>query len=249
MLVSLKELKGSPISALDGNIGEVEDVYFDDRNWIIRFLVVDTSPWIPLSQRTLISPIALKEYNDENSLLEVYISKQMVKDSPKLEEHQTVSRQFEISYFDYFGYGYYWLGANSWGDYAYPTALASQGAQLLNAEVDHKLQTTNHLRSADEIISYGIEAKDGKKGHVQDMVWDTCTWSLRYLVIDTRDWFPGGKKVLVSPDQLTNLSWENQAVSCNINLEQIRNCPEYQPDKLNERQYLKSVQNKLQVNH
>ncbi|MDU0353965.1 PRC-barrel domain containing protein [Paraglaciecola aquimarina] len=248
MLVSLQELNGSSLSAVDGKMGEVEDIYFDDRNWIIRFLVVDTSPWIPLSQRTLISPIALQEYNPEEHSLEVSISKQKVKDSPKLEERQTVSRQFEISYFDYFGYGYYWMGTKSWGDYAYPTALATSEGQAVDIAVDDNIEQTNHLRSSNEIISYGIDARDGKKGHIKDIIWDTFTWSLRYLVIDTRDWLPGGKKVLVSPDQLTGLSWQDQTVSCNIDLAQIKACPEFDADKLNDPQYLESVRNKLQIN-
>ncbi len=56
MLVNLEELNGSTIHAVDGEIGQVTDVYFDDRHWTIRFMVVDISPWVPLSEKNLDKP-------------------------------------------------------------------------------------------------------------------------------------------------------------------------------------------------
>ena len=206
MLVNLQVLNGSSINAVDGEIGQVEDVFFDDRHWAIRFLVVDTHPWIPLSQKTLISPIALVGFDDKDRLLNVTITKEMVKNSPSIDEHQTVSREFEKIFFDYYGYGYYWMGTEPWGDYAHPTALINRNTLIQDDREDNLTQTTNHLRSANEIVHYGIDALDGKKGYVKDIVWDTDNWSLCYFVVDTRDWLPGGKKVLISPEQLNTLN-------------------------------------------
>ncbi|WP_252731589.1 PRC-barrel domain containing protein [Psychrosphaera sp. F3M07] len=219
MLVKLNDLNGTTINALDGDIGKVKDVYFDDRYWAIRFLVVDIQPWIPFSQKTLISPIALGEFTTEEQLLNVSISKDMVKNSPGIDEHETVSREFEKKYFDYYGYGYYWMGLDTWGEYANPTGLVEAKTLPLDKNSDYK--AVNHLRSANEITHYGIDALDGKKGYVKDFIWDTYDWSLRYLVIDTRDWLPGGKKVLISPQQLESMNWEERTVKCNISLEQI----------------------------
>jgi hypothetical protein len=256
MLVSLKELSGSTIKATDGDLGQVKDVYFDDRSLTIRFLVVDTNPWLPLSQKVLISPISLLEFSADNYAMTVSLSKDMVKSCPKVEEHETVSREFEKIYYDYFGYGYYWTGEGAWGEYAYPTALFHgnilpfENIETDNSETDNvaddNLETANHLRSANELAHYSIDAVDGKKGYIYDFIWDTYNWSLRYLVIDTRDWLPGGKHVLVSPEQFESFNWGCRTVSCNIGLHQIKACPEYTSDKLNDSQYLEQVKQKLQ---
>jgi hypothetical protein len=266
MLVSLKELSGSTIKATDGDLGQAKDVYFDDRSLTIRFLVVDTQPWLPLSQKVVISPISLLEFSTDDYAMTVSLSKDMVKNCPKVEEHETVSREFEKIYYDYFGYGYYWTGEGAWGEYAYPTALfhgnilpfenietnnsETGNSETNNSETDNvaddNFETANHLRSANELAHYSIDAVDGKKGYIYDFIWDTYNWSLRYLVIDTRDWLPGGKHVLVSPEQFDSFNWGNQTGRCNIGLQQIKACPEYRSDKLNDSQYLEQVKKKLQ---
>ena len=55
---SIKDLKGNTIVAPDGDIGKVDDFYFDDKSWTIRYLVADTGNWL-LDRKVLISPIAL----------------------------------------------------------------------------------------------------------------------------------------------------------------------------------------------
>lgn len=248
MLVSLKELSGSTIEATDGDLGHVKDVYFDDMSWIIRFLLVDTHPWLPLSQKVLISPIGLLEFKAVDHALTVSLSKDMVKSCPKVEEHETVSREFEKIYNDYFGYGYYWTGEGAWGEYAYPTALYKENITAPDNTTDDDVGQANHLRSANEVAHYGIDAVDGKKGYIDDFIWDTSNWSLRYLVIDTRDWLPGGKHVLISTEQFDTFNWGSKTVTCNLDLAQVKACPEYRSYKLNDSKYLEDVRQKLQIN-
>jgi hypothetical protein len=248
MLVSLKELSGSTIKTTDGDLGQANDVYFDDTSWTIRFLVVDTHPWLPLSQKVLISPIALLEFEVENYSLTVLLTKDMVKNCPKVEEHETVSREFEKIYNDYFGYGYYWTGEGAWGEYAFPTALYNKHITPPEDAVDNNVEQPNHLRSANEVAHYGVDAVDGKKGYIKDFIWDTSNWSLSYLVIDTRDWLPGGKHVLISTEQFDTFNWGSKTVTCNLSLAQLEACSEYRPDKLNDSKYLEDVRQKLQIN-
>ena len=126
-----------------------------------------------------------------------------------------------------------------------PGCLAQKILSVDKVE-DDSVEQTNHLRSANEIEHYGVDALDGKKGYIKDFIWDTYNWSLRYLVIDTRDWLPGGKKVLISPDQFDTLNWGSKTVTCNINLAQIKACPEYCPDKLNDVKHLEQTREPLQ---
>ena len=68
----------------------------------------------------------------------------------------------------------------------------------------------SHLRSAKEVTGYYIEATDGDIGHVEDFVVDDGTWEIRYMVVDTKNWWPG-KKVLVAPEWIERVSWEIRA--------------------------------------
>ena len=58
MLRSIKDLEGYAVGATDGTIGHVEDFYFDDRAWVVRYLVVEAGAWLS-SRKVLISPIAI----------------------------------------------------------------------------------------------------------------------------------------------------------------------------------------------
>ena len=46
ILIKAKTLKGYQLESLDGEIGKVEEFYFDDHHWTIRYLVADTGNWL-----------------------------------------------------------------------------------------------------------------------------------------------------------------------------------------------------------
>jgi hypothetical protein len=46
MLRSIKQLYGDELRATDGEIGHIKDFYFDDQNWAVRYVVVDTGSWL-----------------------------------------------------------------------------------------------------------------------------------------------------------------------------------------------------------
>ena len=58
MLFKAKTVKGYKLDSLDGEIGKVQEFYFDDRHWTIRYLVVDTGTWLT-GRQVLISPYAM----------------------------------------------------------------------------------------------------------------------------------------------------------------------------------------------
>jgi sporulation protein YlmC with PRC-barrel domain len=59
MLRGISDLKRFTIAATDGQLGSVSDLYFDDRSWAVRYLVVDAGPWVP-SRRLCVSPISVQ---------------------------------------------------------------------------------------------------------------------------------------------------------------------------------------------
>jgi len=71
-----------------------------------------------------------------------------------------------------------------------------------------------HLQNATAVLGYAIQAEDGEIGHVWDVLVDDKAWAIRYLVVDTQDWW-SGKKVLVSPEWLTRVTWdESKTLFC-----------------------------------
>ena len=55
-----------------------------------------------------------------------------------------------------------------------------------------------HLRSVEAVTGYHIHASDGEIGHVEDFLVEDADWSIHYLVVDTKNWWPG-KRILISP--------------------------------------------------
>jgi len=92
------------------------------------------------------------------------------------------------------------------------------------------------LRSTREVMGYYLEAMDGQIGHVEDFVIDTAPWHLRYLVVDTRNWWPG-KKVLVAPTWVRQVQWDTQQVTVELSRDAIKNSPEFDPTAPLERAY------------
>ena len=87
-----------------------------------------------------------------------------------------------------------------------------------------------------DVSGYHIQAADGEIGHVEDFIIDDETWAIRYLIVDTRNWWPG-KKVLVSPQWIERVSWSESKVFVNLSREAIRQSPEYRMESLLTRDY------------
>lgn len=75
MLRGISDLKRFTIAATDGNLGHVGDVYFDDRSWDVRYLVVDADDRLP-GCRVLVPPIAVQ--NSDPTTLHVALRKQQL---------------------------------------------------------------------------------------------------------------------------------------------------------------------------
>ena len=221
MLSNAKTLKGYKLNSRDGEIGKVKEFYFDDRHWTIRYLVADTGNWLS-GRQVLISPYALVAVSREKQHITIDLTKKQIEGSPSLDSDKPVSRQFEGSYYGYYGYPLYWGGLYSWGTYPYIQRdrkrwkKPTQGEKAWDA----------HLRSTRAVSGHHIQAVDGEIGHVEDFIIDDETWAIRYLIIDTRNWWPG-KKVLVSPQWIERVSWIQSQVFVNLSRGTIKQSPEY----------------------
>ena len=147
MQKSVKDLKGYGIGATDGDIGKLDDFYFDDEAWTIRYLVADTGNWL-LGRKVLISPIALGKADLSGERLNVTLTKKQVEESPSIDTDKPVSRQHEAYYHDYYGYPYYWSGPYLWGPMYFPQLSDADQKRIEERRAEREEAGDLHLRSA-----------------------------------------------------------------------------------------------------
>ncbi|MEO8281450.1 MAG: PRC-barrel domain-containing protein, partial [Ideonella sp.] len=212
MLRNVNDLYGFSVAASDGPIGEVRDCFFDDQAWTIRFFVVEAGPWLG-GRKVLISPIALIGLDWAGKALSASVTRDQVKGSPDIDTRKPVSRQHEVEQFGYYGHPYYWGEPQLWGAGPRPgMSLAGYSSeQLPNQQrettkfVDAQLKLHRdrgddpHLRSCRAVERYHIHATDGDIGHVDSLLVEDESWAIRYLVVNTSDWWLGHQMLVAPP--------------------------------------------------
>ena len=234
MLRSAAEMIGYRILATDGGIGDLKDIYFDDKFWTIRYLVIDTGKWLP-GKHVLISPLAAREPGLGEQALPVSLTREQVKSAPPADSEKPVSRQYEASLRQYYGWPFYWVTPPPG---QMPAGAPIGGIPPVEAPDKRSVEPEGdpHLRSVREVVGYQIAAADGDAGHVEDFIADTKTWTIRYLVVDTRNWLPG-RKVLVALPWVDAVKWTDRSVQVGLTKEQIKESPECDPGQPVSRDY------------
>jgi hypothetical protein len=230
MLHSIKQLRGTKLGASDGVIGQLKDFYFDDRNWVVRYLVVDTGNWLP-GRKVLLTPHALDRLDPAGTLLSVRLTRRQIEDSPSIESHKPVSRQYEEEYYRYYGWPFYWQGNALWGMSGFPIldlppspAPVGPGA-LIGPQPEH---TDAHLRSTEAVNGYHLCTSDGIIGHICDFMMDSPSWAISQLVIKTGHRF-SGKEVLLPTTDVTRISYEESTVFVALPGESVERKPAHPP--------------------
>ena len=234
MLRSLKELEQYKVNATDGDIGSVADFLLDDERWTVRYLVVETGSFFS-ERRVLITPIAFRQMDWSTKQFHVALTRDKVKSSPNVDTDKPVSRQHESDYYGYYGYPNYWGDSGLWGMNAYPGALATSRWNDVSAK-NAELAGDIHLRSVNEVRGYHVHGSDDSIGHVEDFIVDDESWEVRYLVVDTSNWWMG-RKVLIAPRWASDVSWEERSVHVAMNRQSIMNSPEWTPTVAINREY------------
>ncbi len=239
MLLAGSALKGYAIEANDGRIGSVDDVLFDDRTWRVSWLVVDTGTWLT-GRKVLIHPSALGKADYGAQCLPVNLTKAQVKASPAFYQDQPVSRQMEYDLYDYYGWDPVWGGSIFGGGMMSPAFstpyVGGVAVREAAAIEDRRDEGDPHLRSIDAVTGYHIHAEDGSIGHVESFLVNDEDWSIRYLVVDTRNWWPG-QHVLISPYAVRTISWPDRRVELDASREQVKSSPPWDPAALIDRAY------------
>ena len=235
MLRDLNDLKDYAIHATDGDIGRVKDCYFDDESWTVRYLIVETGNWLD-SRKVLISPISIHQSNWVEKTLVVSITKEQVEGSPDIDTDKPVSRQHESSFLGFYGYPMYWgadaftgLAMPGYRSYAAPPFANGQQTEFDYAKAGEEKQHREddvHLRSCNETEDYHIHAVDGEIGHVSGFLLDDQTWAVRYLVVDTSNWWLG-HQALIAPQWIEGIRWIDRTVNVDLTRQAIQESVPY----------------------
>lgn len=231
MLQSIKQICGDKIGATDGEIGQVKDFYFDDQRWVVRYLVADTGNWLT-GRQVLIAPHAFKSFYQDGKVLMVNLTKKQIENSPPIDTHKPVSRQYEEEYYRYYGWPHYWQGDSVWGMSGFP--ILSEGSIPCSSEPRTKNHAKHehldtHLRSVQAIIGYQIQAGDEIVGAVVDFMMDAKSWVIGQVIVNTGNRFTG-KKVLLTPSQIARISYEESKVFVNLTKPAVLESPAWVED-------------------
>jgi hypothetical protein len=233
MLWDASAINGYAIEASDGRLGTVSDLLFDDVGWVVRWLVVDTGNWLP-GRKVLLPLSALGRPDRALRHFPVKLTMQHVKDSPDVDTDQPVSRQIEAHVYDYFGWDPYWGGSFLPMRDAMATRFVaplyepgSTSPDLARADAQPN-EGDPHLRSIATIIGCHIHASDGEIGHVEEFLVDDAGWNIRYIKVDTRNWWPG-ERVLISPYSVREIDWAGRLIQVDVNRQKIKDSPPYHP--------------------
>jgi sporulation protein YlmC with PRC-barrel domain len=227
MLRSLKLLEHYKVKATDGDLGSVSNFFIDDERWTVRYLVVDTGGFFG-GRNVLISPISFRGVDFSARAFNLALTRDRINNSPSVDLDKPVSRQHERDYYGYYGYPYYWGYGGLWGADTYPGAMASAGYDRAG-ERPGEPDADVHLRSAKEITGYHVEGTDGAIGHVKDFMVDDESWAIRYMVIETSNWWLG-KSVLVAPDWTSRISWLDRKIYVDMTRSAIQSSPQWGVD-------------------
>ena len=258
----INDLQQFTIRATDGDIGRVDDFYFDDREWTIRYLVVDTGQWLP-GRRVLISPRAIRRVDLDAGALELDLTKQKIHDSPDMDTSQPVSRQREAEWHSYYGYPNYWGwagGPGSWAAWSHPPGATAPPlpADALRSEEPPAKTAASPLPAdaapeppgarrepAGQDQSGGDprlrSTREVSKYDIQ--ATDGEIGSVKDFIADDETWairylvvgtggWIGGRNALLDRQWVDRVDWAGSKVHVSVSREEVKTSPEYDPSQL-----------------
>ncbi len=242
MLLAVSALKGYTILADDGRIGTVSDILFDDESWRLRWLVVNTGTWLS-ERQVLVHPSAIGKVDHDRQELPVRTSKAQIERSPNISRDRPVSLQMQSQLYDYYGWDPVWGGGYFGGGFGMMGSLGYSGMGGPPQPNPHGADEGDpHLRSTKAVTGSHIHATDGEIGHIENLLIDDGTWDIRYLIVDTKNWW-FGQHVLISPYAVKGITWSDHTIELDVTRERVKASPPWDPIAMIDQVYEKKLHN------
>ena len=94
---AIQDLHNDDIVATDGPLGAVEDFYFDDRRWALRYLVANTGDGFP-GQRVLIAAASVSREQITRDAIPVALTREQMSRTPGMERNDLRSGREMVGY-------------------------------------------------------------------------------------------------------------------------------------------------------
>ncbi len=221
MYWNLSRLRGYALHARDGAIGHTVDILFDDAEWVVRHLVVDTGGWL-FGRRVVVPMRVLGGPDAERREIAVQLSREQIKNSPDVDTEKPVSRQQEGALYGYYGWEPYWRTPAVGAAPGIGAAATPRGPDAI---LPGHAPGDPHLRSGREVVGYAIHCRDRTIGKLDDLVLDERGWGVRHLVVDCGTWL-SGRKALVPVEWIEDISWADREVRLALESAQVGSSPE-----------------------
>lgn len=221
-------LIGKAVDALDGEIGSVHDVYFEDQTWSVRYLVVDTGKWLP-GRKVLVAPEAIVKPWHHEPAIAVKLTTEQIRSSPDIDTAMPVSRVAEELLHRHYQWTAYWDSTIA----PIPPVPSPPPALTVEENRQEAGKTAEslvdiRLRSANELDGYHVKAGDGEVGHVEDLLLDDDLSRILFLVLKVKGGL-FGKKVLAGPSLISRVDWATSTVHVDANRQALKSAQEYNP--------------------
>jgi hypothetical protein len=223
MQQDIRKIYGYKLVATDGDIGHVQDFYFDDKSWAVRYLVADTGTWLT-GRLILLSPRSFGRRDHAAKTLHINLSREQIERCPPIQAHMPVSRRYEVEYHRYYGWPEYWSGGAMSGLGGIPMVLPHSTDEL-KAQVQHNRRDDKHLQSMRSVTSFHIQAVDGVVGHISGFLVDDDNWVVSELVAEAGHWY-SGKEILISPAKVERISFEESTAFVSLTKADIQRTAE-----------------------
>jgi hypothetical protein len=237
MLFTLKDIQNYRLQAVNGDFGAVKTFIIDDFAWVVRYLVAEVG-----SRQVLLAVQAIGAADRNAHVLPVNTTKERIMNSPTFDPKQTITREVEQRFSDYFDWPYYWEPEDV------PNTMPGDltAIPLIDMELDREQQEeqelipqtgetdagaaedNRYLCSTQDIFGYTVHAMndDRNAGKLADMVIEDEDWNIQYLMVDTGGLLPG-KKVLLAPSWVQRIDQANSRIDMDLAHETIQDGPEF----------------------
>ena len=234
---SLKNIERYRISGSDGTEGTVNDFLFDEEKWIIRYI---EAGFKEIERPRILIPIStIKDIDWQQEMIKLNTNEGKIESSPDFDSHAPVSREYEKELIRHYDNDPYWqynhLLPMDAHYYFPPRPIRVPDKDFHEEDLD------TNLRSFKEVSGYRINGTDSKIGQVEDIIVDDGDWQIIYLIVDTSVWLPWSKKVVLSIDYLKSISFMKSEVNIELNADQIKHAPEFDPSHPIDMDYEKAL--------
>ncbi|MFO7973337.1 MAG: PRC-barrel domain-containing protein [Candidatus Hydrogenedentota bacterium] len=101
-LRSFDEVSSYGVSALDGEVGHIEDMILDDDAWLFQMFVVDTRNWLP-GKHVVLDTEWIGRIDHTEKMVVVDLKRDVIKDAPEYDPADPINEEYERRLYDYYG--------------------------------------------------------------------------------------------------------------------------------------------------